>query len=233
LSKKFIPEGSPQPSVSKTTFEMIWHPFEGKEYSPILLEHFKEIESKILKQARDKALFVEKEAYEKGFAQGEKDGLAMGEKRLEAITQQLKNILAETESQRGHLYKTYEKEMLQLVLSIAKKIVHREVKQSEELILSTLKESLRHVVDQRKITVHVNPVDYQHLLVPSSPSPALLGESERIQLVKDPSVTRGGCLIETAFGDVDGTIEGQLDRIVSLVWEGFEKTGPFSHPEAT
>jgi len=38
----------------------------------------KEKEERILKQVREKALEIEKEAYEKGFVQGEKDGAELG-----------------------------------------------------------------------------------------------------------------------------------------------------------
>jgi flagellar assembly protein FliH len=209
----------------------VWHSFEEKAYAPAFLERVKEAEKKALKQSKDKALLIEKEAYEKGFAQGEKSGVELGQKRLEAVIDQLKKLVKEIGRQRERLHKTFEKEMLDLVLSVARKVVHREVEQNQEVILSTLRESLRSLVDQRKVIVHLNPVDYQHILTPSESSQAILDETEGLKLIKDPSIARGGCYLETSFGDIDATIESQFERIVSSVWERFEQAGEPSHPE--
>ena len=38
----------------------------------------------------------------------------------------------------------------------------------------------------------------------------------------DPSLLRGGCLIETLFGDIDATLESQLDQITAGIWQKIE-----------
>jgi flagellar biosynthesis/type III secretory pathway protein FliH len=44
-------------------------------------------------------------------------------------------------------------------------------------------------------------------------------DPEGIKLVSDSSLRRGGCLIETSFGDIDATIEGQLDQVTAGIWQ--------------
>lgn len=74
MSKKFVTDDTLPRTGAQPAYQMVWHPLEGKEYSSAFLPHIKELEAKLLKEAKEKALFLEKEAYEKGFAQGKKMG---------------------------------------------------------------------------------------------------------------------------------------------------------------
>jgi flagellar assembly protein FliH len=228
LSKKFTSDCYDQAPIQEATFEMMWPQLQPKVYSSSFQQSMKEFEAKALKQAKEKALFIEKEAYERGFAQGEKDGLEMGQKRLEAILLQFKNILLEIERQREDLYRTYEKEMLQLVLSLSKKILHREVSLHENIILTTLQEALQYLVDRKKVIIHLNPADYQYLLTHPESSPLALGDQGKVRVIEDHSITRGGCFLETPFGKIDATIESQFEEIVSLIWKHMETSSSLS-----
>lgn len=137
--------------------------------------------------------------------------------------QQFKNLIGEIERQREELYRAHEAEILGLILNICKKILHREVQLQQEVILDTLREAFKYVVDRRKVILHLNPTDYEYLLAHSDRFSLNLKDMEGVKMVQDPSITRGGCFLETAFGDIDGTIESQFDQIVSLVWKRFEQ----------
>ena len=234
MSKKFVSDKMIAGEVpSEPAYKMVWHSLGRKEYSSAFLEQLKDVEGKVLKQAKEKALHIEQEAYEKGFAQGGKDGMELGQKRIEMIVQKMGNVLQQIEDQRESLYRTYEREMLQLVLSISKKILHHECQVNEEVITATLREVSKHIVDQRKIVIRLNPADAQFLQ--SHPDKAIPVKKGRqgVELLKDPSITRGGCVVETAFGGIDATMETQFDQIVSLLWEQFNESGqPSSREES-
>ena len=91
MSKKFTSDCYDQAPIQEAPFELMWPQLQPKVYSSSFQQSMKEFEAKLLKQAKEKALFIEKESYERGFAQGEKDGLEMGGKRLEAILLQFNN----------------------------------------------------------------------------------------------------------------------------------------------
>ena len=222
--KNFKGKDAPDPS-----FQAAWPQLGGKKFSPQFEQHLKEMEAKILKQARERILVLEKEAYEKGFAQGEKDGLELGQKRIETMIGQLNNLLKEIERQRTDLYERYRREMVQLVLSIAKKVIHHEVNIQEDTIVLTLQEAFKYVVDQKKVVVRLNPIDYQFLLSHRERLP-FAGEKMRgIEMVEDPTITRGSSLLETSFGAIDATVENQFDQIASLIWENIDHPNlPFS-----
>ncbi len=196
---------------------------QSKKYSPQFDQHLKELEVKYLQKGKEKALILEKEAYEKGFAQGEKNGMELGQKKIENILAQLNHLVVEMDRQRYELFRKYEKEMIHLVLGVAKSILHREVGIREEVIARTLQEAMKLVLDRKKVLVHLNPLDHQYLLGQTEKTPFPPEEIKSIQVVEDSSVTRGGCFLETTYGEIDATLEGQIDQIASLIFQNLEK----------
>jgi flagellar assembly protein FliH len=184
----------------------------------------KEKEEKILRQARERALEIEKDAYEKGFAQGEKDGAELGRKRWETVFDSFRQLAAELGRIQENLPRHYEREMVVLVFAIAKKILRLDLPLREETILKTLRAAFEYVVDPRNVIIHLHPKDHQHLIthpegLPWGPKG---GESHNIRFISDPTVTRGGCFLETSFGEIDATLETQLDQLLSQVGSPFD-----------
>lgn len=211
-------------SAGQRSFQFLWPEFQsapGTRFDT----YWKEIETKILKQAKEKILSLEKEAYEKGFAQGEKDGRELGGKKIEVVLQQLKNLLTQMERERTLLVQNYAREMIHLAFAVAQKILQRETEIKESDIAVTLKRAIERVVDRRKIIVHLNPADYQYLKAHPELVPLALEGSPGLRMIEDSAIQRGGCFIETSFGDVDATIEGQLGLMADQIWKIFEETG--------
>jgi flagellar assembly protein FliH len=134
------------------------------------------------------------------------------------MVHQFEQVLLDIRRQREALYKEFEREMLELVFSISKKVIHHELTLQEGLVQKALEEAFQNVVDRKRIVVHLHPADYQFLLNHPDRFPFIRGQTEGIRVVEDPSISRGGCLLETSFGEVDATIEGQFAEIVSSIW---------------
>jgi len=229
LSKKFISGPFHQEIGRKNPFEMAWPSLSPK--ANVFSSHpgLKELEARALKEVREKGLLIEKEAYEKGFEQGEKDGRELGLKRIEMVIHQVKNALLEIERQRKGFHRTYESEMLRLMLGIGKRIFRQELLFHEEAIIAVLREAFQYVTDRGKVLVRLNPADYQYLLAHPGQAPFSPNENDGVKMIEDPSITRGGCLLETSFGEVDATFESQFDEMVSMVLRQGDGTGKDSN----
>lgn len=226
MSKNFISSLFPQEAVRKNSFEMMWPSLSPRADISSFHPGLKELEARALKEVREKSLLIEKEAYEKGFEQGEKDGRELGLKRLDVVIHQLKKALLEIERQQEGFRQSYESEMLRLMLCIGKRIFRQELLCHEEAILAVLREAFQYVTDRGKVLVRLNPVDYQYLLTHTGEVPFSPDERDGVKMIEDPSITRGGCLLETSFGEVDATFESQFDEMIALIrhqGEGIEK----------
>jgi flagellar biosynthesis/type III secretory pathway protein FliH len=167
----------------------------------------------VLQQARLRASQLEKEAYEKGFSEGERAGKEVGEKMVEAVLKQYASTLEELKGLRRSMLSSAEREVVKLALEVAKKVVKREVSIDEELVLALVKVSLSRLAEQSVMTLRVNPKDYQSILHYRDAPAHRDSLHEGIRVVEDPLITRGGCLMETESGIVDARVEEQFREI--------------------
>ncbi len=163
---------------------------------------------------------LEKSAYESGFHQGEKAGLAIAEKKIDASMRRYSEAILAVGKLRSQLYAQVEREVVKLAVAVARKIVHREVRLDQEIIQTLVKVALSHVAEKSAVTVHLHPLDYSYLLEHKAELSAGGDEGQDIVLLADKSIDRGGCLIETSCGDIDARIEEEFREIERSFFEG-------------
>jgi flagellar assembly protein FliH len=170
---------------------------------------------------QDKIALAEKEAYEKGFAQGEKDGFELGGAKAEKVLKNLEALLDEISQLRLRMGRQYEREMLDLVYAIAGKIVHTELSVSETAVKDTILSALELTSEKRNMILKINPDDFDYV---EKIRPDLFSRHTNIKslmITPDPAISRGGCLLETPSGDVDASIETQLDGIYQTLKDAY------------
>lgn len=157
-------------------------------------------------QARLAAL--ERDAFTKGYAQGERAGMEAGSKRAEAMLRRVAQTVEELGALRHTLAQQSERQMVQLALMVARRIVHREVSLDPELVAAMAHVALQKLSASSPATIRLNPDDYT---VVARASERWTGS--QVTVVPDPAVARGGCLVESEFGRIDATLDRQFDEM--------------------
>lgn len=184
----------------------------------------------ILKEAKKRVDLLEQEAYEKGFAQGEKDGLELGEKKAIKMIENMENLFIEIGHLRKDILKQHEREILELIFAITKKIIHDQAGLNEDNIKNTVFQALDLTAVKNEIILKINPEDCD-LIEALRPSLfTTFKELKSITVTSDPCISRGGCLLETPHGDVDATLETRLEKIYQAV-EGVRKLETWNFSE--
>ncbi len=174
-----------------------------------------------LQEAQEKADLLEQEEYEKGFAQGEKDGFELGEKKAIKILENIEKLFTEIGHLKKELIKKSEKEILDLIFTIAEKIIHHQIKSDEGVLREAVFNALNLAAEKNNVIFHVNPEDYEYL---ENIRPELFLKFKELKSVivnSDPAVSRGGCFLETPYGDVNAGIETQLEVIYQCLEETY------------
>ena len=163
----------------------------------------------------------EKQAYDQGFAQGEKDGYELGETRARKIIEKIESLYDEMIRLKSGLVREYEKDLLATIFAIAEKVVHTHLALNETAVKDNILAALDLVAEKREATLKINPDDFEYV---EKLRPELFSENmhvKSIMITSDPAVTRGGCKMETSNGDVDATIESQLKIIQQSLSEAY------------
>ncbi len=167
----------------------------------------------IVKTARIKKESIEMDAYNQGLTQGQKEGQKMVAKRLEPLFSTFKNAIEELTRTRQALVERHEKDIIDLVCLIAEKVVHREVSLSPEIVLDTVRDACKHLMDHDDVRLRLHPSDYEYLREIEGILRHHVTDIKGVTILEDPSVERGGVILETSFGEIDATIRSQIEQI--------------------
>ncbi len=154
---------------------------------------------------------LEREAYQKGFQQGEITAREEAEKKIESFMKRYADSIEEISRVKSYLYSRTEKEVVRLAIEIAKKIVGREIKANRSIIQTLVRVALSRVTEKASVTVRLNPVDYKFM---REQNDALANaEGRDVILQSDNSIEQGGCLVETSCGDIDARIGEEFSEV--------------------
>ena len=143
----------------------------------------------------------------------------MGETKAGKLIDQFETLLKEIRHLKSDLVRQYESELVQMVLAVAEKVVHAHLAVDETAVKETLLAALELTLVRDRITIRINPDDVTYV---EKLRPDILSKFKEIETMKlraDDSITRGGCLLETAGGKIDAGIETQLEAMCRSLTE--------------
>ena len=145
-------------------------------------------------------------AFEAGFAAGQ----ASRDAELVTIHATVRDTLEHLARFRGELRQRYERELLAVALGVARKVVRQEVAEHPERWLEMIRAAIARAVDREQVTVRVPPALGAFLRDADPPLRTTVADVKVLEIVDDPALPDGGCLLETRFGDVDVGLDTQL-----------------------
>lgn len=152
---------------------------------------------------------IERDAFVKGYAHGERTGEEAAARRTEAMVRRLAGTIDELAALRARMLRKTERELVRLALAIAERIVKREVRTDRELLMAMARVAIDRLGDGVSATIRLNPVDYEAAMAARGGAP--LGGA--VEVVADPQVSRGGCFVRSDFGTIDASVQSQLTEI--------------------
>ena len=156
---------------------------------------------------------VEKEAFEQGYAEGERIGKQMGEKMVETIVKRYESSLAELAGSHKGLAEAMEAQTVRLALEIARKIVQRELTMDTDLVAALAAVTLKRVAGHQSIALRVSRHDFGRVRV------AIANVNPAVIVKDDATLERGDYVIETGQTFLDGKVSSQVDTIGKALFD--------------
>ena len=139
---------------------------------------------------------------------------------MEPIEKLLSQVRERIDESRERFSGEAEKVMGRLSLEIAEAVIgEAAMKSSGELLEYNLKRCLDVLTGSGEVIIKINPGDYDHA---RDKVDSVFERNEgkfNFKFEPDPSISPGGCYIETPGGSVDGRIESQF----KLIKENFQQ----------
>lgn len=163
----------------------------------------------ILAESRQKGL-------EQGFDQGYREALAKAQTENQATADRLQSLARSAEAEQHRLISELEAQLVELALVIARKIVGEELRIRPEVVTEIVARAIAEAHGSGHHVIHLHPMDAQ-LLQPYLPQAAIEAGGREWEIRADDTLSRGDCLIETAFGVVDACIDTQFRELAMLL----------------
>lgn len=182
---------------------------------------------------QEQADVVRQDGYAQGFAEGQAQGHAQAmleaQQQVEAFlsnqgqetARQLAALVQSAQAQLEAAEQVAARGMLELACELARQMLRHEVSTNPNVLLPVIREALAPLIaDSKSTVVKLHPLDLdmlQDVLQAEYPNLPLT-------LLADASMARGGCLVQSAGTQIDGTLEKRWARAVgqlglNLPWE--------------
>jgi len=160
---------------------------------------------------------IEQEIFAKGFAQGQQSAAAAAQQETAALAKKLAATLDDLMRVRNEMIRHTEKQMVQLALAVARRVVHREVSLDPNVLVTMMRVALERVSDSARVAVRLHPADHQSVAA----ALAEAGTSDQVTVTADARLARGACRIESEYGDIEAGVDAQIQEIArALLGEG-------------
>ncbi len=187
----------------------------------------KEGVKELLKDALDKAkrqsieikVRAKKEGHDTGYEEGFKKGEEAAQKEFSPFLATIEDLIADLSIFRKNMYDKVEREMVEMVVSLAKKVIHFEFSTRDDAVQEMIRLAVQSVLDRESMVIKINPADKGYAESFRPELHHLFSEIKNITFEAHSGVERGGCIVETNFGVVDAQIDKlgeQMDRILDL-----------------
>jgi len=152
---------------------------------------------------------VKQEAY----TRGKQDGRAAAEKECHAAVQALAEALEQVSRLRRSLFEKSKEDLIRLIMAVAQRVIRAEVAERKDVIRATVTAALESAVADDEYYIRVHPDDLESVKEHEPLFLAAMKGLQNIHFIADEDISPGGCKAESRAGDVDATIETQLEEI--------------------
>lgn len=177
---------------------------------------------------------IRQEAYNDGFATGEKEGFHStqlkvrqeAETALNAKVDSLERLMNSLMAPLAEQDMQLEKAMIGLVEHMTRQVIQREMKTDSRHIEQVLREGLKLLpMGADNIRLFINPQDFEQIKALRE------RHEERWRIVEDDTLQPGGCRIETEHSRIDASIETRIKLAMSQLFDQLHEQA--LHPAAT
>ena len=187
----------------------------------------KELVADAVAKAKSLAIEIKENAHKEGHKTGYEEGFQTAYQKAEnsakeefdPLLQTINSLIRELSEFRTMMYPKVEKEMIEMVTGLAKKILQHEINTNEDSVKQMILLAINSVIDKENMVIRIHPSDKAHAEAFYPELKNLFSEIKNITFEEHSGIEKGGCMIDTNFGTIDAKIdqlEGQIDKILKL-----------------
>ena len=174
---------------------------------------------KLVDEARAQVEKIKGDASKEGYDAGREDGYKDGYAEAERLVERMHKIVDSVMQRREEILNETERQIVELVVLISRKVVKVISENQQSVILSNVLSALKKVKGRGDVVVRVNMEDVKLTTAHIQDFISRVESVKGITVMEDSSVEKGGCIVETDFGAIDARISSQLTELEERIQE--------------
>ncbi len=192
---------------------------EAEDQARAIVEQARQEAARVEQEARDRVAALEKETSNKGFEEGRQAGFQTGEAEVKRLVERLHVVLTSAIEKRNQIIEETESQLINLVLQISQKVIKVLSENQKNVVINNVIQSLRKLKSRGDVVIRVNLADLELTTQHTQDFLKSVENVKSITVLEDSTVDKGGCVIETDFGEIDARISSQLQEIEERILE--------------
>lgn len=166
----------------------------------------------LVSRAQEEAENIKKSAFEEGYR--------LGLEKANADLENFRNEFVHFMNARKDVFEYIAPDILEISVDIARTIIKKELESDPQVLLNTIIDVLKTISkNESKIVIKVHPHTVQFIKDTLPNITYEYGIDTKINILADPSIDNGGCVLQTNNGIVDASINTQLEIIKKALEE--------------
>ncbi|RKX85123.1 MAG: flagellar assembly protein FliH [Spirochaetes bacterium] len=185
----------------------------AEDEAAALIENAKRESEEMTAKLESELSDIREKAENEGYEKGREEGYAEGQAEVERLIAQLHSIIDKTIEKRNDIIDESETQVINLVIMIAKKVVKVISENQKNVVVNNVIQALRKLKSRGEVLIKVNLSDVELTSEHIKDFMRMVENIRSVTVVEDSTVDKGGCIIETDFGEIDARISSQLHEI--------------------
>lgn len=157
------------------------------------------------------------DAREEGYKKGFEKGYSEGKEASDALIEEANNIKKDYLKEREIVLSSIEKDVIYMVMSLCEKIVNQKLDNDKEAIIPIILKGINSLNSKENLLIKVSAEDYDTVEMSKQRILATANLVEDIQVRVDSTLSKGGCIIEGSKGNIDTSIDLQIEEMKKLL----------------
>jgi flagellar assembly protein FliH len=192
---------------------------EAEDYAEKTTTEADQRSKQLFSEAEERVAAIEQEARDKGHREGREAGYQEGKTEVDRLVEHLHKIINSAIEKRSEIIDESETQLINLVLQISQKVVKVISENQKNVVVNNVIQALRKLKTRNDVVIRVNLEDVNLASDHVKDFMRMVENVKSITVVEDSSVDKGGCVIETDFGEIDARISSQLNEIQQRILE--------------
>jgi flagellar assembly protein FliH len=152
-------------------------------------------------------------AQQEGYQEGLVQGIQNAEEHFYMEIEKIQTIKDEILKEKEVLYQQFEKDLVNLAVDIAKKIIYDRLDNDDGLLTQIVESTLEKVQGTAKVQLCTSPQDYPKLIELKNYFMSKLKNLEDVEIIQYDYLKPGSCIIDTESGVIDGSLDTRIEKV--------------------